>query len=122
MVTANWRGCEGGLATEITSFASLDSYVRDCKDALVGEYEKAKAEWKQIDEKLLKWIAGGAAVTAGMVSGHVVPDVVPLSAATVSILGQLGLRYFRRQQFRNANPMSVLIDLSRKEPPGLNLY
>jgi len=33
----------------------------------------------------------------------------------VAVLSQLGLRYFRQQQFRKANPMSVMIDLSRKK-------
>ena len=35
----------GKDATEITDLTSLDNYVRDCKDELIGEYQKAQAEW-----------------------------------------------------------------------------
>jgi hypothetical protein len=110
----------GRDATEITNFTSIDLYVRDCNDELVGEYQKAKAEWDKIDESFVKW--AGAGGLAAFVSGHLVPNVSSLSAATLSTLGQLWLRYFRRQQFRKANPMSVFIDLSRKETPGGRLY
>jgi hypothetical protein len=110
----------GNDATEITDFASLDTYVRDCKDALAGEYQKAQAEWDKIDESFLKWAGTGG--IAAFVTGHLLPDVSSLSAATLATLGQLFLRYFRRQQVRKANPMSVFIDLSRKEPPGVTLY
>jgi hypothetical protein len=33
-------------------------------------------------------------------------------------LAQLGIRFFNQHQFRKANPMSVFIDLARKDPPG----
>jgi hypothetical protein len=108
----------GRGATEITDLGSLESYARDCKDDLVGEYQKAKAEWRKIDESLLKWGAAGTVAATSVISGHLLPHVASLSAATLSMLAQLGLRYFRRQSFRMANPMSVFIDLARKEPPG----
>jgi SEC-C motif len=112
----------GKDATEITDFGSLDSYVRDCKDALIGEHGKAQAEWGKINESFFK-LAGGGAAASCFISGHFLPDVASLSAATVSTLAQLGLRYFKQQNFRKANPMSVFIDLSRKEPPGgVRLY
>jgi hypothetical protein len=111
----------GNGATDITSVSALDGYVRDCRDELVDEYRKAQADWSKIDESFLKWMSGGSTVAAGIVTGHLIPDVASLSAATMSTLSQLGLRYFRQQQFRKANPMSVLIDLSRKEPPGSKL-
>jgi len=113
----------GKDATEVTDIASLDSYVRDCKDALVGEHQKAQAEWDKIEESFLKWAGTGA--LAAFVTGHLVPNVSSLSAATLATLatlGQLFRRYLQRQQFRKANPMSVLVDLSRKEGQGVNLY
>jgi hypothetical protein len=112
----------GNEAANITNLSSLDSYVRDCKDELRGEYTKAQAEWSKIDESFLKWVGGGGAAAAGIVTGHLVPDVASLSAAIVHTLTQLGIRYFQRKQFRMANPMSVLIDLSHKEPPGVTLF
>jgi len=104
----------GKDATEITDLASLDSYVRDCNDALIGEHQKAQAEWGKIDESFLKWASGGAAASC-FISGHLLPDVGSLSVATLSTLAQLGLRYFKQAQFRKANPMSVFIDLARKD-------
>jgi SEC-C motif len=111
----------GKDATEITDLASLDSYVRDCRDALTGEYQKARAEWDKIEVSFFKRVAttGGA---GAFISGHLLPDIAMLSAATLVTLGQLWLRYFDRQQFRKNNPMSVFVDLSRKEPPGGRLY
>jgi hypothetical protein len=112
----------GKDATEVTDFASLDSYVRDCRDALVGEYKRAQAEWDKIDASFVKWAGHGAAGMAALITGHLVPNVASLSAATVAALGQLFTRYCQRQQFRKTNPMSVFVDLSRKEPPGVRLY
>jgi hypothetical protein len=110
----------GKDATEITDFASLDSYVRDCKDVLAGEYQKAQAEWDKIDESFLKRV--GTTGAAAFITGHLLPDVASLSAAALATLGQLWLRYFQRQQFRKINPMSVFVDLSLKESPGGRMY
>jgi|SRR5580692_8906299 hypothetical protein len=107
----------GKDATEISDFGSLDSYVRDCKDALTGEYQKAQAEWAKIDESFLKWGSGGIDASS-LISGHILPDIGSLSVATLSTLAQLGIRFFNQHQFRKANPMSVFIDLARKDPPG----
>ena len=112
----------GNAASEISDISSLDSYVRDCKDELVGEYQKAQAEWSKIDETFLKWATSGVGVATGLATGHLVPDVAALTAATMSTISQLGLRYLGQRRFRKQNPMSVLIDLSRKEPPGMTLY
>jgi hypothetical protein len=82
----------GKDATEISDFGSLDSYVRDCKDALTGEYRKAQAEWAKIDESFLKWGSGGIAASS-LISGHILPDIGSLSVATLSTLAQLGIRF-----------------------------
>jgi hypothetical protein len=108
----------GDGAADISELSSLDAFVRDCNDELVGEYQKAQAEWSKIDESFLKWASGGIAFAMG----HLVPDVSALSVGTVSTIAQLGLRYFRQRQFRKLNPMSVMIDLARKETPGTTLY
>jgi hypothetical protein len=107
---------------EIKDFFLLDSYVRDCNDRLKNEYRKAQADWLKIEESFVKWMGAGASVAAGFITGHLVPDVASLSAVTLNTLGQLSRRYFKREQFRKSNPMSVFIDLSRKEPPGLRIY
>jgi hypothetical protein len=112
----------GKGATEVSTPSSLEMYVRDCKDELIDEYRKAQAEWSKIDESFMKWAGGGVlAATASSISGHLVPDIASLSAAALHTVGQLWLRYFKQQQFRKTNPMSVFIDLSRKEQPGVVL-
>jgi hypothetical protein len=106
----------GKEATGVTDLSSLDNYVRDCKDQLIAEHAKAEAEWSKIDEDFFKW--AGASVVGGIVGGAMVPNVSSLAAGTIAMLGQLAYRYFKQQQFRRSNPMSVFIDLSRKGPPG----
>jgi hypothetical protein len=107
----------GNGATNVTNVSSLDSFVRDCKDDLVGEYQKAQSEWAKIDDSLYTWGAGGMGVAAAAIAtGHFIPSIATLSAGAAATVSQLGLRHFRQQQFRKANPMSVMIDLSRKKP------
>jgi hypothetical protein len=112
----------GNGAADITEMSSLDGFVRDCNDELAGEYQKAQAEWSKIDESFLKWASGGIATATALAMGQLVPDVAALSGATISTIARLGLRYFGQRQFRKLNPMSVMIDLARKESPGLTLY
>jgi hypothetical protein len=106
----------GKEATEITNPASLDSYVRDCKDGLTDEYQKAQAEWQEIDLSFLRWAGGG--IGTSLIAGQMLPNIASLSTATAATLGQLSYRYFKQQQFRKSNPMSVFIDLARRNPPG----
>jgi hypothetical protein len=112
----------GNGAADIAEMSSLDSFVRDCNDELADEYQKAQGEWSKIDESFLKWASGSIATATALAMGHMVPDVAALSGATVSTIAQLGLRYFGQRQFRKLNPMSVMIDLSRKETPGTIIY
>jgi hypothetical protein len=110
----------GAGASELSGLDGLAAYVRDCNDALAGEYQKAQAEWARIDESFVRW-AGVGIAGSGLVTGHLVPDVAAWSVGTIHTIGQLGLRYFRQQQFRKTNPMSVFIDLSRREPRGVTI-
>jgi hypothetical protein len=72
-----------------------------------------------MNESLYTWGAGSVATgiggAAAVATGHIIPSIAALSAGAFATVSQLGLRYFRQKQFRKANPMSVLIDLSRKE-------
>jgi len=113
----------GNQASDISSISSLDSFVRDSKDALIGEHRKASAEWDKIQESFVKWVGSGVAAAAtSFMTGHIVPDAAALSGATLNALSQLALRHMRKAQFRKSNPMSVFIDLSEKELPGKTLY
>jgi hypothetical protein len=106
----------GKNASEVSSLSSLDSFVRDSKDALIGEHQKARAEWDKIQNDFTGW--AGAGVAGAFISGHIIPDVAALSAGIVATLGQLFRRHLKRALFRKTNPMSVFIDLSEKEPKG----
>jgi hypothetical protein len=110
----------GKGAEEIKDLGALDRYARDCKDELIGQYRQAEAEWTKIEEDLVKWGAGG--IGAALLAGHFLPDISALSAGALGMVGQLGLRFFKRGQFRKANPMSVFIDLSRKETAGTTMF
>lgn len=102
----------GKEAAQVSSLSTLDSFVRDCKDELMSEYQNARSEWSKIDESFLKW--AGSSVAGSVVTGHLVPDIAAWSAGTINVIAQLGVRYLRHQQFRKSNPMSVFIDLDHK--------
>lgn len=106
----------GKNASDVSSLNSLDSFVRDTKDAVIGEHQKATAEWDKIQNEFTGWV--GAGVAGAIVSGHIIPDVAALSAGVLATLGQLLRRHFKQSQFRKTSPMSVFIDLSQKEQKG----
>ena len=110
----------GKGANEVNDLGRLDSFARDCSDELISEFHKAEADWSKIDEDLLKW--GGASIGGAMLAGSLTPNISALSAAALAGLGQLGLRYFKRDQFRKQNPMSVFIDLSNKPTSGTVIF
>jgi hypothetical protein len=113
----------GQQASEISSMSALDSFVRDSKDALVGEHRKASAEWDKIQESFIKWVGTGVTAAAtSFMSGHIVPDAAALSGTMLNTLSQLALRHMRKTNFRKSNPMSVFIDLAENEPRGTTLY
>jgi hypothetical protein len=113
----------GKQASDVGSMSSLDLFVRDSRDALIGEHSKAAAEWDKIQESFLKWAGSGVAMAAtSFMTGHIVPDAAALSAATLNALGQLAQRHMRKVRFRKSNPMSVFIDLSEKETRGTTIY
>ncbi|MFK4726328.1 hypothetical protein ABIE89_007428 [Bradyrhizobium niftali] len=106
----------GKNASDVSNLGSLDSFVRDTRDALIGEHQKATAEWDKIQNDFAGW--AGAGVAGAFLSGHIIPDVAALSAGVVATLGQLFRRHLKRAHFRKTNPMSVFIDLSEKDPKG----
>jgi SEC-C motif len=113
----------GKQASDVSSIAALDSFVRDSKDALIGEHKKATAEWDKIQESFVKWAGSGlTAATTGLMTGHMAIDAAALSGAVLNTISQLGLRHMRKTSFRKSNPMSVFIDLSEKEPRGTTIY
>ncbi|AJA61048.1 MULTISPECIES: YecA family protein [Bradyrhizobium] len=113
----------GKQASEISSLTALDSFVRDSKDALIGEHKKATAEWDKIQESFVKWAGTGlTAATTGLMTGHMAVDTAALSGAVLNTISQLGLRHMRKASFRKSNPMSVFIDLSEKELRGTTIY
>jgi hypothetical protein len=103
----------GKGASEVSSLSSLDAFVRDTKDALVGEHQKATAEWDNIQSEFAGW--AGAGLAGAFIGGHVIPDVAVLSAGIAATIGQLIRRHLKKAHFRKTNPMSVFIDLSQNE-------
>ncbi|MCG2629718.1 hypothetical protein L6654_24140 [Bradyrhizobium sp. WYCCWR 13023] len=112
----------GKQASEVKDLSALDSFVRDSKDALIGEHQKASAEWDKIQASFLKWAGGGALGATSLLSGHLSLDAAALSAGMLSTIGALMSRHMSKASFRKSNPMSLLIDLSERELPGTTLY
>lgn len=84
-----------------------------------GEYEKAKADWNQIDVDFAKWAAGG--LGTALATGHLVPEI-GLSAGVMTV-ANLVSRYIKRTQFRRRNPLSIFIDLEDHDNGrGTKLY
>ena len=106
----------GNGAESIDDEGAINSYVRDVTGELSSEYQKARAEWNKIDEGFFRWAVPG--IGAGMVTGHLWPDISAFALGAGNVISQLLLRYMRQRQFRRMNPMSVFIDLSAVEPPG----
>jgi hypothetical protein len=107
----------GTGASDVTDLNQLDDYVRSCKDELISEHKKAEAEWDKIGEDVVKWV-GGSALGGLIVGGQLNPSMAAIAATTAAGITQLGLRYFKRAQFRKTNAMSVFIDLAAKDRPG----
>jgi hypothetical protein len=95
-----------------TDIVSASRYL---KDELNGEYEKAQADWKAIDQAIVKGVgaaSGIGAVAAGLLHGNMelslglgfcVPSVATLINSTM-----------QRKSFKKTNAMSVLLDLHKK--------
>jgi hypothetical protein len=98
--------------------AKAEALALDFKDELVSEYDKAKADWDSINRKLMKWalpaIAGVAGSFGGIATGHL--DIaLPSAGFVINGVNELIQAQLKRKEFRKRTPMSVLIDLDRKE-------
>jgi hypothetical protein len=94
----------------------MDSMARDFRDELKDEYQKARAEWQQIDTDLLKWF--GASLTGALMMGKlsVMPPALPAFGAATMGVFKLLESHRKRKQFRERIPMSIFIDLSTHRP------
>lgn len=93
--------------------AKMSTLAMDFKDELSAEYQKAEADWNQIDRDLVKW--GGTAVAGAVASGGLALDLPALGFALAGVTQLLNAR-MRRRAFRQSIPLSVFIDLSRHRP------
>jgi hypothetical protein len=66
---------------------SLDSFVRDSRDALLGEHRKATAEWDKIRNDFTGW--AGASIVGAFISDHIIPDR-PIGGCRISSRGVYG--------------------------------
>jgi hypothetical protein len=112
-----WKTIDGS-----PDISKVDSLARDFRDELTHEYHKAEAEWSKINQDLLNWTSGpgitalGVASFAGaIVAGNMLLALPSLLFIPAGITKLIDART-KRTQFRKTTPMSVFIDLSKKNP------
>jgi hypothetical protein len=92
-----------------------EALARDFGDELKQRVAETEADWKKIDEALVKWLAGtamaGVSIIAGVVPGNITMNLAGVTMALV--LELLGAR-MRRGRFRKSVPMSVFLELKRR--------
>jgi hypothetical protein len=87
--------------------------ARDFGDELTGEYQKAVADWDEIDRSLIKQfgttvVGGVSAIVTGALNFQ-----IPLAGVAMAGVLELLNSRLRRLAFRKKVPMSVFIDLSK---------
>jgi hypothetical protein len=87
--------------------------ARDFGDELTAEYQKAVADWEEIDQSLLKQfgttlLGGASAIVTGALNFQ-----IPLAGVAMAGVLELLNSRLKRRGFRKKVPMSVLIDLSK---------
>ncbi len=110
-----WKTIDGSPEAD-----KIDTLARDFRDELTHEYHKAEAEWSKINQDLINWAGGtgvtglgimglaGAVVTGNMLLG--LPSLLFIPAGVSKLVDART----KRTQFRKTTPMSVFIDLSKK--------
>ena len=109
-----WNSISGDIPTNTKA---IEDNVLAFKDELAYEYQKAQAEWKQIDRELSRSITYSAlaALTgtgAFIATGHLLFNF-PLLGFALKTSYDLVERNFKRSEYRKRVPMSVFIDLKK---------
>jgi hypothetical protein len=114
---AYMRRLWGSVGGEL-DLSKAETLARDFRDELTGEYAKAQAEWAAIDRDLMKWAVpaiGGALAAAGsLATGHY-SLALPGAGFAVNGVNELIQAQMRRKEFRKKTPLSVFIDLDKKQ-------
>lgn len=92
--------------------------ARDFRDELAGEYARAEAEWATIDRDFIKCAvpASGGVIAAagGLATGHYALAIPGAGFATQGV-NELIQAHMKRKEFRKKTPLSVFIDLDKKQ-------
>jgi len=92
--------------------------ARDFRDELTGEYNRAQAEWAAIDRDLMKWavpaISSTIAAVGGLATGHY-SLAIPGAGFVTKGLNEVIQAHMKRKEFRKNTPLSVFIDLDKKQ-------
>lgn len=97
--------------------SKIESTSRDFADELTYEYQKADEEWKGINNKIKVWfgssIANMASTIGAVITGNLSFGIPTLGFGLASVSKLLEAKY-NKDEFRGKVPMSVFIDLSKK--------
>jgi hypothetical protein len=98
--------------------SKAEMLARDFRDELAGEYAKAQAEWAAIDRDLMKWAVpaiGGVIAAAGGLAAGLYNVVIPGAGFAAKGVNELIQAHMKRKEFRKKTPLSVFIDLDKKQ-------
>ena len=108
-----WESVGGEL-----DLSKAEMLARDFRDELAGEYAKAESEWATIDRDLMKWavpaIGGVIAAAGGLATGHY-SLAIPGAGFASQGVNELIQAHMKRKEFRKKTPLSVFIDLDKKQ-------
>jgi hypothetical protein len=114
---AYMRKLWGSVGGEL-DLSKAEMLARDFRDELAGEYAKAQAEWSAIDRDLMKWAVpaiGGAIAAAGGLATGLYSLAIPGAGFATKGVNELIQAHMKRKEFRQKTPLSVFIDLDKKQ-------
>ncbi len=103
-----WRACREPNQFSKENAVNLAAELKE-------RIAEAGAEWKKIDQDLVKWLTGtGASVTAAAFVGF----VPAAAAASVGAVGSLIHSHLRRIEFKERYPAGFFLGLKNKSQPN----
>lgn len=102
-----WKHIEGS-----SDLSKVNKLALDFSDELKDEYNRAEAEWQEIDRKLLKWASGTGFIPKILTGG--MSWAIPAAGFCIAAIVRLLSAKMERTRFKKSVPMSVFLDLQRR--------
>lgn len=95
-------------------YKNIHSNVRDFIDELKEETSKAEYEWKDIDNKLKKWLLSRTGIGSLIIANGGMDWAITGAGFALDGINHLLQANYERKKFRSSVPLSVFIDLKSK--------